>query len=128
MSPYRNRFLPARWPNFGWFSSNSSNLRYKIEESSFFLPRNLNLRRMMEHGLLSPEKAKKAYERKQKRQQQLRTGTPVKPVKLERHDTPKKSNPVQKNVESMAKRKVNLSDDDDDEFTPKIKKTRSLNR
>ncbi|MBA0661990.1 hypothetical protein Goklo_006198 [Gossypium klotzschianum] len=34
--------------------------------------------RMMEHGLLSPEKDRKAYEKKQRRQKQLRTGTPIK--------------------------------------------------
>lgn len=33
---------------------------------------------MMEHGLLSPERAKRAYEKKQKKQKQMRTGTPVK--------------------------------------------------
>ncbi|KAK9683759.1 hypothetical protein RND81_10G162900 [Saponaria officinalis] len=33
---------------------------------------------MMEHGLLSPEKAKKAYEKKQRKQKQLRTGIPMK--------------------------------------------------
>ncbi|PPD72856.1 hypothetical protein GOBAR_DD30241 [Gossypium barbadense] len=33
---------------------------------------------MMEHGLLSPEKDRKAYEKKQRRQKQLRTGTPIK--------------------------------------------------
>ncbi|KAI3955655.1 hypothetical protein MKW92_004898 [Papaver armeniacum] len=36
---------------------------------------------MMEHGLLSPERSKKAYARKQKRQQQIRNGTPIKPQK-----------------------------------------------
>ncbi|XP_031484114.1 uncharacterized protein LOC116253436 isoform X1 [Nymphaea colorata] len=33
---------------------------------------------MMEHGLLSPERARKAYEKKQKRQKQQRMGTPIK--------------------------------------------------
>ncbi|KAE8680932.1 carotenoid cleavage dioxygenase 8-like protein B [Hibiscus syriacus] len=36
---------------------------------------------MMEHGLLSPEKARKAYEKKQRRQKQLRAGIPIKPLK-----------------------------------------------
>ncbi|URE33747.1 Sugar transporter [Musa troglodytarum] len=35
---------------------------------------------MMEHGLLSPERAKKAYERKQRRQQQQRLGTRSNPT------------------------------------------------
>lgn len=33
---------------------------------------------MMEHGMLSPERAKKAYEKKQRRQKQIRMGTPIK--------------------------------------------------
>ncbi|KAG8375589.1 hypothetical protein BUALT_Bualt10G0116200 [Buddleja alternifolia] len=38
---------------------------------------------MMEHGLLSPERAKRAFEKKQRKQKQLRTGTPIKspPIK-----------------------------------------------
>ncbi|KAL6533936.1 hypothetical protein OROHE_013769 [Orobanche hederae] len=33
---------------------------------------------LMEHGILSPERAKKAYEKKQRKQKQTRTGTPIK--------------------------------------------------
>ncbi|KAJ1399114.1 DNA-binding domain superfamily [Sesbania bispinosa] len=36
---------------------------------------------LMEHGMLSPERAKKAFEKKQRKQKELRTGTPVKPSK-----------------------------------------------
>ncbi|MBA0747690.1 hypothetical protein Gogos_004582 [Gossypium gossypioides] len=39
--------------------------------------------RMMEHGLLSPEKDRKAYEKKQRRQKQLRTGTLIKILETE---------------------------------------------
>lgn len=33
----------------------------------------------MEHGMLSPEKAKRAFEKKQRKQKELRIGNPVKP-------------------------------------------------
>ncbi|KAJ1689880.1 hypothetical protein LUZ63_014035 [Rhynchospora breviuscula] len=68
---------------------------------------------MMEHGLLSPERAKKAYEKKQKKQHQLRTGTPVKSaVKLERPESSKKMQSIN-NGDSKAKKRVDYSDDDD---------------
>ncbi|ONK69123.1 uncharacterized protein A4U43_C05F19590 [Asparagus officinalis] len=76
---------------------------------------------MMEHGLLSLEKARKAYERKQKRQQQIRTGTPVKSTKMERPESSKKAQ-VSKSVDVKAKKRVNYSDDDDDDFIVKRKK------
>jgi hypothetical protein len=69
---------------------------------------------MMEHGLLSPEKAKKTYEKKQKKQHQLRTGTPVKSsVKLDRPESSKKTLSIN-NGDVKAKKRVNYSDDDDD--------------
>ncbi|XP_038981399.1 uncharacterized protein LOC103699949 isoform X1 [Phoenix dactylifera] len=76
--------------------------------------------RMMEHGLLSPERAKKAYERKQKRQQQLRMGTPIKSTKQERPESSKKPQ-VSKNGDVKAKKRVNY---DDDDFIVKQKKSR----
>ncbi|CAA6671626.1 unnamed protein product [Spirodela intermedia] len=80
---------------------------------------------MMEHGMLSADRAKRAYEKKQRRQQQLRTGTPIKSPKLERPESSKKP-PVPKNGDIKAKKRVNYSDDDDDdEFIMKLKKTRS---
>ncbi|KMZ60345.1 hypothetical protein ZOSMA_5G02120 [Zostera marina] len=36
---------------------------------------------LMEHGLLSPERAKKAYDRKQRKQRQIRAGIPIKSQK-----------------------------------------------
>ncbi|KAJ0971788.1 hypothetical protein J5N97_019747 [Dioscorea zingiberensis] len=80
---------------------------------------------LMEHGLLSPEKAKKAYERKQRRQQQIRTGTPIKSpsiksLKLERPESSKKPL-ASKNGDIKAKKRVSYSDDDDD-FIVKSKK------
>ncbi|PIA64775.1 hypothetical protein AQUCO_00100326v1 [Aquilegia coerulea] len=79
---------------------------------------------MMEHGLLSPERAKRAYERKQKRQQQLRMGTPVKSLpKLNRPESSPKQQ-VSKNGDVKGKRKVVYGSDDDDDFTVKSKKGR----
>lgn len=78
---------------------------------------------MMEHGLLSPERAKKAYERKQKRQHQIRTGTPIKSLKQER---PESSNKPQfsKNGDTKPKKRSNYSDEDDDDFIAKRKKSK----
>ncbi|KAJ4787854.1 Transcription factor CPC [Rhynchospora pubera] len=68
---------------------------------------------MMEHGLLSPERAKKAFEKKQRKPHQLRTGTPVKSaVKLERPESSKKIQSIN-NGDSKAKKRVDYSDDDD---------------
>lgn len=76
---------------------------------------------MMEHGLLSPEKARKAYDKKQKKQHQLRTGTPVKStVKLDRPESSKKTQSLN-NGDMKAKKRVNYSDDDDD-FIVRTKK------
>lgn len=80
--------------------------------------------RLMEHGLLSPEKAKKAYERKQKRQQQVRMGTPIKPGG--RKDRPAESSKkpaASSNTNSKAKKRVDYSDDDND-FIVKMKRSR----
>ncbi|RWW89278.1 hypothetical protein BHE74_00001785 [Ensete ventricosum] len=78
---------------------------------------------MMEHGLLSPERAKKAYERKQRRQQQQRLGTPIKSNKQERPESSKKPQ-VSKNGDVKAKKRVNYSDDDDDDFIVKSKRAK----
>ncbi|KAL1094659.1 hypothetical protein V6Z11_D06G107300 [Gossypium hirsutum] len=62
---------------------------------------------MMEHGLLSPEKDRKAYEKKQRRQKQLRTGTPIKSWK-----------PIgSRNGDVKAKKRIknDIDDDDDDD-------------
>lgn len=73
---------------------------------------------MMEHGLLSPDKARKAYEKKQIRQKQLRTGTPIKsppPRPPSKPETSKKQQQtVSKNGEVKAKKRIIESDDDDD--------------
>ena len=77
----------------------------------------------MEHGLLSPERAKKAYERKQKRQQQVRMGTPIKPSG--RKDRPAESSrkpAASSNMNLKAKKRVDYSDNDDD-FIVKLKRS-----
>ncbi|KAL0323815.1 UNVERIFIED_CONTAM: hypothetical protein Scaly_2348600 [Sesamum calycinum] len=74
---------------------------------------------LMEHGLLSPEKAKKAYEKKQRKQKQLRTGTPIKsppPSTSSRPESSRKPQPVPKNGEPKAKKRITNDSDDDDDF------------
>ncbi|KAI3729744.1 hypothetical protein L6452_18409 [Arctium lappa] len=90
---------------------------------------------MMEHGMLSPDRAKKAYEKKQRRQKEIRMGTPIKsppppPSRAESSKKPqqfsppsrgvessKKPQPVSKNGDTKAKKRVlNDSDDDEDDF------------
>ncbi|CAL0327301.1 unnamed protein product [Lupinus luteus] len=73
---------------------------------------------LMEHGLLSPEKAKKAFEKKQRKQKQIRTGTPVKPSKpiTKTETSSQKQQQASKNGDTKAKKRiVNESDDDDDD-------------
>ncbi|XP_078153301.1 uncharacterized protein LOC144548488 isoform X1 [Carex rostrata] len=77
---------------------------------------------MMEHGLLSPEKAKKAFEKKQKKQHQLRTGTPVKSVVTYERPESSRKTPSTNNGDMKAKKRVNYSDDDDDDFIVKTKR------
>ncbi|KAJ4958282.1 hypothetical protein NE237_025393 [Protea cynaroides] len=79
---------------------------------------------MMEHGLLSPEKAKKAYERKQRKQQQLRTGTPIKPPKLEKPESSQKQQQASKNSDLKVKKRIKMDSDSDDDFIVKYKKAR----
>ncbi|CAN6327049.1 unnamed protein product, partial [Urochloa humidicola] len=78
---------------------------------------------LMEHGLLSPERAKKAYERKQKRQQQVRMGTPIKPaIRKDRPESSKKPT-ASSNIDLKAKKRVDYSDDDND-FIVKMKRSK----
>lgn len=81
--------------------------------------------RLMEHGLLSPDKAKKAFEKKQRKQKGLWTGgTPVKSSKPSTSTKTKTETLVRKqlpqgskNGDIKAKKKiVSESDDDDDDF------------
>eukprot|EP00249_Psilotum_nudum_P018500 c26838_g2_i2 orf=2-1024(-) len=80
---------------------------------------------MMEHGLLPLNIAKRVYERKQKRQQNQKTGstpvkvtcTPAKSSKESNLKSEKKSSNVNGNIKSISKSKKRpeLSDDDDDD-------------
>ncbi|KAM7493315.1 hypothetical protein LguiB_027924 [Lonicera macranthoides] len=74
---------------------------------------------MMEHGLLSPERAKKAYEKKQRKQKELRTGTPIKspPPPPSRPESSTKNGDVK-----AKKRIVNDNEDDDDNVVLNQKK------
>lgn len=78
---------------------------------------------MMEHGLLSPEKAKKAYERKQRKQKQLRTGTPIKPLKPpSKPESSQKQLQASKNGDVKVKRRIVNDSDDDFILSPKRRK------
>ncbi|KAJ8773622.1 hypothetical protein K2173_005868 [Erythroxylum novogranatense] len=79
---------------------------------------------MMEHGLLSPERAKKAHEKKQRKQKMQRMGTPIKSSKPpSKPESSQKQQLAPKNGEAKAKRKI-INENDDDEFilSPKRKK------
>ncbi|CAN4119235.1 unnamed protein product [Withania somnifera] len=77
---------------------------------------------LMEHGLLSPERSKKAFEKKQRKQKQIRMGTPIKsppprPL-ISKPESSKKQQQVSKNGDIKAKKRLvsDSSDDDDDDF------------
>ncbi|KAK6140917.1 hypothetical protein DH2020_025345 [Rehmannia glutinosa] len=74
---------------------------------------------LMEHGMLSPERARKAYDKKQRKQKQLRTGTPIKsprPSVSTKPESSKRPQPVPKNGELKAKKRIIDDSDDDDDF------------
>nr|GMD41440.1 Ubiquitin carboxyl-terminal hydrolase FAF [Ipomoea batatas] len=80
---------------------------------------------LMEHGLLSPDRAKKAFEKKQRKQKQLRTGTPIKsPTRPVSIGSSKQPQQASKNGEIKAKKRLNKDSDDDDDFilSPKRRK------
>lgn len=81
---------------------------------------------MMEHGLLSPERAKKAYEKKQRKQKQLRMGTPTKSpnVTASKPESSQRQQQASKNGDAKAKKRIIKDSDDDDDFilSPKRRK------
>lgn len=80
---------------------------------------------MMEHGMLSPDKAKRAYEKKLRRQKEQRTGTPIKSPNLpSRPESSKKPQQPSRNGDLKAKKKIVNDSDDDDNFilSPKRRK------
>ncbi|KAK6927359.1 hypothetical protein RJ641_005950 [Dillenia turbinata] len=74
---------------------------------------------LMEHGLLSPEKAKKAYEKKQKKQKQQRMGTPMKSSPPGKLESPQKQQQESKNGNVKAKKRIMDDEDDDFKLSPK---------
>ncbi|KAK9142093.1 hypothetical protein Syun_011493 [Stephania yunnanensis] len=79
---------------------------------------------MMEHGLLSPERAKKAYERKQRKQQQLRSGTPIKTQPKQDKPGSSQKQPVSKNGDMKFKKRILNDSDDDEDFIVSRKKAK----
>lgn len=82
--------------------------------------------RMMEHGLLSPDRAKKAYEKKQRKQKQIRSGTPIKsppPPSSSRGESSKRpQQQTSKNGDVKAKKRILNDSDEDDDFVPSHKR------
>ncbi|XP_058728543.1 uncharacterized protein LOC131600395 [Vicia villosa] len=71
---------------------------------------------LMEHGMLSPESAKRAFEKKQRKQKELRIGTPVKT------ETSNKQQ-ASKNGDIKAKKVIVDNDEEEDDFiSPKRRK------
>ena len=67
--------------------------------------------------MLSPERAKKAFEKKQRKQKEIRTGTPVKQSKLPtKPETSQKQQQPSRNGDIKAKKRVVNESDDDDDF------------
>ncbi|KAK1550001.1 hypothetical protein Q3G72_012137 [Acer saccharum] len=83
---------------------------------------------MMEHGLLSPDRAKKAHERKQRKQMEIRLGikTPIKTPNLttSRPESSQRQQQASKNGDAKAKKRIIKDSDDDDDFilSPKRRK------
>ncbi|RDX90123.1 hypothetical protein CR513_28035 [Mucuna pruriens] len=70
---------------------------------------------LMEHGLLSPERAKRAFEKKQRKQKEIRIGTPVKPSKsATKTETSQKQKQASKNGDIKANKRIVESSEDDD--------------
>ncbi|XP_042035779.1 uncharacterized protein LOC121782122 isoform X3 [Salvia splendens] len=82
---------------------------------------------LMEHGMLSPERSRKAYEKKQRKQKQLRSGTPIKsppPSTSSRPESSKRPQPVPKNGEVKSKKRLKEDSDDEDDFVLSHKRRR----
>lgn len=79
---------------------------------------------LMEHGLLSPERAKKAYERKQRKQKQLKMGIPVKsPPPSSRPESSNRQKLAPKNGDMKAKKR--FVEDSDDEVIGNSKRRKA---
>ncbi|CAN6463000.1 unnamed protein product [Victoria cruziana] len=67
---------------------------------------------MMEHGMLSPERAKEAYEKKQKKQKQQRKVTPMKAETSKENSEGSKKSSTVKNDQRTKKRSLDYEDGD----------------
>lgn len=96
---------------------------------------------MMEHGLLSPERSRKAFEKKQRKQKQIRSGIPIKspPVKSpplrspppkpvskppSKPESSQRQQQASKNGDVKAKKRVVDESDDNDDFILSPKRRR----
>lgn len=70
--------------------------------------------------MLSPERSRRAYEKKQRKQKQLRLGTPIKSpppsTSSSRPESSKRPQPVPKNGDVKAKKRIVEDSDDEDDF------------
>lgn len=69
----------------------------------------------MEHGLLSPERAMRAHERKQRRQRELRMGTPTKSLTLPTKAESSQKLQASRNGDVKGKKRIMKESDNDDE-------------
>ncbi|KAG6389470.1 hypothetical protein SASPL_150938 [Salvia splendens] len=103
---------------------------YSLAGQKFDVPEEL-LPLLMEHGMLSPERSRKAYEKKQRKQKQLRSGTPIKsppPSTSSRPESSKRPQPVPKNGEVKSKKRLKEDSDDEDDFVLSHKRRRELSQ
>ncbi|OAY26803.1 uncharacterized protein LOC110603803 [Manihot esculenta] len=79
---------------------------------------------MMEHGLLSPERAKKAYEKKQRKQKMQRMGTPIKSTKSpsKPESSQKQQQQASKNGNLKSNKRIVEENDEDNLTSPKRRK------
>ncbi|KAJ9168277.1 hypothetical protein P3X46_019823 [Hevea brasiliensis] len=78
---------------------------------------------MMEHGLLSPERAKKAYEKKQRKQKMQRMGTPIKSAKPpSKPESSQKQQQASKNGNLKSKKRIIDENNGDNLTSPKRRK------
>ncbi|CAI9772358.1 unnamed protein product [Fraxinus pennsylvanica] len=86
---------------------------------------------LMEHGMLSPERARKALEKKQRKQKQLRTGTPIKSSSIPPSSKPaisKKPLPAPKSGDAKAKKRILIDSDEEDDFVLSHKRRKGFDR
>ncbi|KAM0044149.1 hypothetical protein Hdeb2414_s0010g00349791 [Helianthus debilis subsp. tardiflorus] len=100
---------------------------------------------MMEHGMLSPERAKRAFEKKKRKQKEIRIGTPVKSPPPSRPQTSKQPSrgETSKQLSSQSRGETSMrpqplpvskngdakrtdDDDDEDNFTLSHKRRKGV--